>query len=305
MSYPVAFPLEAGSGPLVGDLDVVLEQLLALLSHERQGNAADQMIPRAVEIIENRALIVQSILSLVQADATSRLAALLHMLPELAGELTPVQFVKRFGPEVAQIKENLQKLAKMTFATRVLNQPHGKGRELPSIELLRRMLLVIAADVRVVIVHLAIRLDLLRQFSKAEVPSDEAVLVETRDVLVPLANRLGLSHLKWELEDLCFRLLEPQKYKLLAQALAQKRTDRESFVESAVEALKAALSKKSLQVQVYGRPKHLSSIAQKIEQKHLILAQIHDLHALRVIVQTIVGGRDKQFFAKAFEPLLK
>jgi GTP pyrophosphokinase len=236
----------------------------------------------------NTALRVDAILSEAHVDSSTRICALLGICPELSSAKGPDQLTKQFGVEVSTLVGNLARVG--ALPARISN--HGASSKADaqvhlSLELLRRMLLAMAEDIRVVIVFLSIRLDLLRQFALGVEPINIDLCQETRKVLVPLANRLGLGFLKWELEDLSFRFLEPREYKSLASALDEKRAKREKFIDEAVATLQHELESRCLKALVYGRPKHLSSIAQKLRLKRLTMDEIHDLRALRVVVSSV------------------
>ncbi len=280
------------------DENVVLAQLLLLLqstvrgptsasnssANPAQSRFGEPNFGRSAE----RALRVDLILSEAHVDAATRICALLGLCPEVSNAVGPDQIAKRYGPEVATLVTNIARVGALHARLPRPTEASRTGQQMQiSLELLRRMLLAIAEDIRVVIVFLSIRLDQLRQFARGTEPIDVALCQETRDVLVPLANRLGLGFLKWELEDLAFRFLEPLPYKSLAKALDEKRADREQFIEDAVAKLQQALAMRRLQATVYGRPKHLSSIAQKVKLKRLRMDEIHDLRALRVIVASV------------------
>jgi GTP pyrophosphokinase len=152
------------------------------------------------------------------------------------------------------------------------------------VEGLRKMLLAMARDVRVVIITLAERLHDLRRSKSLEEAQSQRLARETREIYAPLANRLGIWQLKWELEDLSFRYLEPEHYKQLANMLAERRSDREVFIQRVRAELQAALDEGGVSAQVYGRPKHIYSIYRKMQRKGLRFDELYDLRALRVLV---------------------
>jgi len=154
-------------------------------------------------------------------------------------------------------------------------------------EALRRMLLAMVNDPRVAVLRLASRLQTLRFLISSRAPGAEPIARETVALYAPLANRLGIWQLKWELEDLAFRLLEPQTYDLIASQLEQTREDRERTVEQAAERLRRLLTGAGVAAEVTGRPKHIVSIHQKMAAKQVALEQVHDLLALRVVVEEV------------------
>jgi GTP pyrophosphokinase len=155
------------------------------------------------------------------------------------------------------------------------------------LEILRRLFLAMAKDLRVVLVLLASRLETLRYFTRVKQRASLAFAQETLEVFAPLANRLGLWQIKWELEDLGLRFFLPQVYKDLAAKLDQRRAQREAFIDSAIAQLKLSLIQAPVKASVSGRPKHIYSIYKKMLAKHLAFEQIQDLRAVRVIVPSV------------------
>jgi GTP pyrophosphokinase len=154
-------------------------------------------------------------------------------------------------------------------------------------ETLRKMLLAMVEDIRVVLIRLASRTQTLRFLTRADSDQRETLARETLDIYAPLANRLGVWQLKWELEDLAFRLLEPATYSRIAKALDERRLARESFIADSTAALARELAVAGLQAEVSGRPKHIYSIHNKMLQKGLAFEQVHDVRGLRVLVATV------------------
>ena len=154
-------------------------------------------------------------------------------------------------------------------------------------ETVRKMLLAFSRDLRVVMLRLASRLQSLRYFAASKTAVSESMARESLQVFAPLANRLGIWQIKWEMEDLSFRFLEPQTYKETARLLDEKRTLREDYVEQLREQLQADLAKQGIKAEVQGRPKHIYSIVKKMRGKGLGFDQVFDIRALRVIVAEI------------------
>jgi GTP pyrophosphokinase len=152
--------------------------------------------------------------------------------------------------------------------------------------MLRKMLLAMAADLRIVLLRLASRLQTLRWHASAKVPCKPDLARETLDLYTPLANRLGIWQIKWEMEDLAFRFTEPVRYKEIAGLLEEKRTEREQFIAQTVHQLSVALKKMEIVADITGRPKHIFSIYNKMHQKELDFSQLFDVRAMRIIVQT-------------------
>ncbi|MET0657138.1 MAG: bifunctional (p)ppGpp synthetase/guanosine-3',5'-bis(diphosphate) 3'-pyrophosphohydrolase, partial [Steroidobacteraceae bacterium] len=154
-------------------------------------------------------------------------------------------------------------------------------------EALRKMLLAIVTDPRLVLIKLAAQLAVLRDSKDAPVQERERIARETRDIYAPLANRLGVWQIKWELEDLSFRYLEPENYKLVAGWLAAKRVDRERYIDEVIAQINAELTRAHIEHDVAGRPKHLYSIWRKMQRKGLSFDQLYDIRAVRVLVSSI------------------
>lgn len=154
-------------------------------------------------------------------------------------------------------------------------------------ETLRKMLLAIASDPRLVLARLAERLVALRHARDLAPAQQERLALEARTLLAPLAARLGIWQLKWELEDLAFRYLEPEEYHRIAAALKERRTDRERYIEAVCEKLAAHLGEAGIQARVYGRPKHMYSIYRKMQRKQLAFEQLFDIRAVRVVVESV------------------
>jgi GTP pyrophosphokinase len=172
------------------------------------------------------------------------------------------------------------------------NWSPAQGLDARQAETLRKMLLAVVSDPRLILARLAEHLVALRHVR--DLPSDPAALaererraVEARAVFAPLASRLGVWQLKWELEDLAFRHLEPQEYRRIAGALNERRADRERYIEELCEKLHAELAAAGIQADVYGRPKHMYSIHRKMQRKQLAFEQLFDVRAVRIIVGTI------------------
>ena len=189
----------------------------------------------------------------------------------------------RFGPSVAQLVADLRQLMRLSELTR------ARGQGGTQAEGLRKMLLAMVNDVRVVLLRLASREQTLRYFAArkgagVDAGMQGAIARETLDLYAPLANRLGVWQLKWALEDLAFRLLEPDTYKQLASLLDGKRVERERFIDEAVRRLRDGLAAAGIDGEVSGRPKHIVSIHNKMRAKRLAFDEIYDVRALRVIV---------------------
>ena len=154
-------------------------------------------------------------------------------------------------------------------------------------ERLRRMLLAMVDDVRAVLIKLAFRVQRLRGLARETYETRRCIARETLEIYAPLANRLGVGQLKWEMEDLAFRYLEPQAYKQIAKSLEEKRTSRESYVREFVSRLQDELDREGIEAELSGRPKHIYSIWRKMQRKHLSVDELYDLRAVRVMVDKV------------------
>ena len=172
------------------------------------------------------------------------------------------------------------------------NWSPAQGLDARQAETLRKMLLAVVSDPRLILARLAEQLIALRHAraaaaDAARLAEREHLAIEARAVFAPLANRLGVWQLKWELEDLAFRYLEPEEYRRIANALNERRADRERYIEELCERLRSELARAGIEAQVYGRPKHMYSIYRKMQRKQLAFEQLFDVRAVRIIVGTI------------------
>jgi GTP pyrophosphokinase len=219
----------------------------------------------------------------LQLDASAVAAALLHDTLEDCG-VTPADIQARFGSEVARLVEGTTKLSKMHWL------PQGRASDSSQAENLRKMFLAMAEDVRVVIIKLADRLHNMRTLDVMEPDKRRRIAQETMDIYAPLASRLGIWQLKWELEDLSFRHLEPEKYRAIAALVQSKRASREKYIGQVEAILTEELQKHGIHAEVKGRAKHIFSIYQKIakyEAQGKSFNEIYDLLALRVLVDSV------------------
>ncbi|MDN4051848.1 bifunctional (p)ppGpp synthetase/guanosine-3',5'-bis(diphosphate) 3'-pyrophosphohydrolase [Massilia sp. YIM B02763] len=235
---------------------------------------------------------VAGTLAMLRSDAETRIAGLLFELCIMQPHLAE-QIEERFGKEVADMVRGVHQLIRLRDLT-AAPVPVGRGKNaaqeaLAQIETLRKMLLAMASDMRVVLVRLASCVTTLRHFAERK-RFDEVTSNYGREVLdlyAPLANRLGIFQLKWELEDLAFRMIEPENYKRIAKMLEEKRMLRESFVASSIERLQKELAAAGIKAEVSGRPKHIYSIWKKMRGKDLDFTELYDVRAFRVIVADV------------------
>ncbi len=221
-------------------------------------------------------LAVAEILANLQIDSNTLVAALLHdVVEDTIYTLEDIQ--ERFGQEVAFLVDGVTKLNQFQYQT----------KEDQQLENYRKMFLAMAKDVRVVVIKLADRLHNMRTLKHMRSDKQKRIATETLEIFAPLAHRLGIFNIKWELEDLSFRYLEPDKYYDLVDQMKQKRQAREEIVNDTMDQLEVSLKETNIKADVKGRPKHFYSIYKKMRKDNRDLSQIYDLYAVRVIVDTI------------------
>ncbi|HEV7992594.1 MAG TPA: bifunctional (p)ppGpp synthetase/guanosine-3',5'-bis(diphosphate) 3'-pyrophosphohydrolase [Gemmatimonadaceae bacterium] len=221
---------------------------------------------------------VAKILADLQLDSTTVASGLIHdVVEDTAIEIADVE--REFGKEIAAIVDGLTKIAKL---------PNSGSNQDRQVESYRKLLLSIAKDARVIIVKLADRLHNMRTLDYLPDEKRRRIAQETRDLYAPLAHRFGMAKMRWELEDLAFKHLEPEDYKALARQVAQKRGEREELIATLKEPLIRELTKAGIKnVEVTGRPKHLWSIFKKMKQRDKPYEEIYDLLAIRVLVNSV------------------
>jgi GTP pyrophosphokinase len=218
-------------------------------------------------------------------DADLALGTMLHRVRLARGAHDDAQIEARFAAASVRVAIELERLGE-------LHLPAGwtadQGLNAQQAEILRKMLLAVAADPRLVVAHLAEQLVELRD-ARALSPAQRLRLAtETREILAPLANRLGVWSVKWEMEDLSFRYLEPDAYHRIARALSERRVDRERYIGEVCALLQRELSLAGVTaLAVYGRPKHIYSIWRKMQRKQLAFEQLFDVRAVRIVVESI------------------
>ena len=221
---------------------------------------------------------VARILADLQLDTTTVVSGLLHDIVEDT-DITIEDVAREFGSEIAQIVDGLTKIANLPLSSREERQ----------VENYRKLLLSIAKDARVILIKLADRLHNMRTLDYLEPEKQRRVAQETRDLYAPLAHRFGMAKVRWELEDLAFKHLEPDAYKTLAKLVAAKRGEREQLIAQMREPLEKRLTDAGIaDVDVTGRPKHLWSIYKKMQQRDRPYEDIYDLLAIRVIVPNVL-----------------
>ncbi|KVP69005.1 RelA/SpoT family protein [Burkholderia ubonensis] len=257
-----------------------------------RGHAGDARLSSG-ELLADHAAGTASIMGKLNVDPPAvQAAALFALTPHLNDPER--ELAARFGDEVARLVSDVRKLLRLgTVSLRVAqNAAPEAGRDAAverraQIEALRKMLLAFAQDIRVVLIRLASRLQSLRYYAAAKVAPPPDVARETLEIYAPLANRLGIWQLKWELEDLAFRFEDPVTYKRIAKLLDEKRVEREAYVAEAIGRLQRELAAAHIQAEVSGRPKHIYSIWRKMRGKELDFSELYDVRAFRVIVPDI------------------
>jgi GTP pyrophosphokinase len=218
------------------------------------------------------------ILVQLQMDAETLVAALLNGCLN-QGELTAAQF----GTRIAQMVDDLARIGQLANVDAIIATKDQEEHE----ENLRRLLLGIAEDVRVVLIVLAERMHLMRAIKHLEPEQRFKIARDTQRVYAPLANRLGIWQIKWELEDLSLRYLQPNEYKRIANLLVERRTEREHYIAAVIEILRSAFALAGITAEITGRPKHIYSIWKKMRRKSVDIAEIFDLRAVRILVPTV------------------
>ncbi|HET9345967.1 MAG TPA: bifunctional (p)ppGpp synthetase/guanosine-3',5'-bis(diphosphate) 3'-pyrophosphohydrolase [Candidatus Limnocylindrales bacterium] len=209
-------------------------------------------------------------------DPVAIQAALLHDVPEDT-EYSLQDLEERFGAEVAHMVDGVTKLSK--FSTHSHEQQQAEN--------IRKMLLAMAEDIRVVLIKLADRLHNMRTLYALPSDKQQRIARQTMEIYAPLAERLGIWQIKWELEDLAFKVLEPERFRELAKLLDTRRKGREGYIERAIAELEPRLRDAGIEADLQGRPKHLYSIAKKMQRKGAEFGEIYDVYAIRILVDDV------------------
>jgi len=224
------------------------------------------------------------ILLRLRMDAETLIAALLNgCLGRHA--VSEQQVAERFGPTIAGMVSDLARIDQIANVDAVIAAKDLDQHE----ENLRRLILGIAEDVRVVLVVLAERLHLMRSIKPLEDARRRKIALDTRRVYAPLANRLGIWQIKWELEDLALRYLESEEYKRIAKLLDGRRAEREGYIDDVIATLQAKFAEAGIKADISGRPKHIYSIWKKMQRKNVDIEQIFDLRAVRIMVEDVAS----------------
>lgn len=219
---------------------------------------------------------VAIILAELELDMDTIIAGLLHDVVEDT-DVTLEEIEQQFGDDIAMLVDGVTKLSKLEY----------KSKEERQAENLRKMFIAMAKDIRVLLIKLADRTHNMRTLKYLSSLKQQSISRETLEIYAPLAHRLGIYKIKWELEDLAFRFLERDRYYALADKLAKKRDEREAFIKQVIETLQPKLEEVNIKANVSGRPKHLYSISQKMKEQNKEFHEIYDLTAIRIIVDSI------------------
>ena len=221
-------------------------------------------------------LAVANILADLEQDPITIAAALLHDVLEDA-DVTREELTKEFGPEVVRLVEGVTKLSQLTFVSHEEKQAEN----------FRKMFVAMGEDFRIIIIKLADRMHNMQTLQYLSPAKQQETSLETREIFAPLAHRMGMWRIKWQLEDLSFLYLEPEKYDFLRKNVAVSRSERESYIDEFISALRELVAHSSLKADINGRAKHFYSIHNKMTNQHLAFEEIYDLTAVRVIVDNI------------------
>ncbi|MCZ2104622.1 MAG: bifunctional (p)ppGpp synthetase/guanosine-3',5'-bis(diphosphate) 3'-pyrophosphohydrolase [Comamonadaceae bacterium] len=278
--------LIAATSDVPSDLDLHPDEALARARAFAEPLLAGEALDSGENTLAHADAVAQILRGLGSSETMQAAVYLVHTCAHLT---RPEEVIaKAFSPHFAQLAVETTKLMRVQRQAR---ESHASRAQLDTVALqtenVRKMLLAFSRDLRVVLLRLASRLQTMRYLAASRQSTSPAMARETLQVFAPLANRLGIWQLKWELEDLAFRALEPDTYRDVARRLDEKRAEREQYVEQVRARLEADLRAHSINASVSGRPKHIYSIVKKMRGKSLAFEQVYDLHALRVIVSSV------------------
>lgn len=219
---------------------------------------------------------VAFILTELNQDCMVLAASFLHDTIE-DQNISLVDIKKEFGKDIADLVDGVTKLGHFFFSTKEEQQAEN----------LRKMFIAMAKDIRVVLIKLADRLHNMRTLKYLDADRQKNISLETREIYAPLAHRLGIGFIKWELEDLAFRYLEPEQFQDIKKRIAEKRQDREKYLKDFISRLKELLAEHKIKAEVYGRPKHFYSIYRKMQDQNISFDSLYDLLAVRVLVNEL------------------
>jgi GTP pyrophosphokinase len=269
----------------VTDLDQLLDRVKSYYAdadlgvvrraYEFSARAHQGQLRRSGEPYLQHPIAVAGVLTSLKTDVTAIVAGLLHDTLEDT-VATPEELEKEFGKDVVHLVDGVTKIGKITF----------KSYEEKQAENFRKMVLSMADDIRVVLIKLADRLHNMRTLEHLSPAKRQAIAQETLEIYAPLANRLGIGWIKNELEDLCLKHLKPDVYEMLRVRVAKRDEDRQQYIQEVIELVNHAMRDNGLSGQVYGRPKHLYGIYQKMNKQAISFEEVYDLTALRIVTDT-------------------
>src|SRR5262245_17830506 len=269
----------------VTDLDQLLDRIrgyagdadlgLVRKAYEYSANAHKGQLRRSGEPYLQHPIAVAGVLTSLRADVTAIVAALLHDTLEDTVAM-PDELEREFGKDVVHLVDGVTKIGKITF----------RSYEEKQAENFRKMVLSMADDIRVVLIKLADRLHNMRTLEHLSAAKRQEIAQETLEIYAPLANRLGIGWVKNELEDLCLKHLKPDIYETLRIRVAKRDEDRQQYIDEVRQFVKKAMLENGLAGQVYGRPKHLYGIYQKMNKQSITFEEVYDLTALRIVTDT-------------------
>lgn len=275
------------------DISNILKALPDLSRHDRTlierafevaGKAHEGQYRKSGQPYIVHCIAVAQILADMKLDAATIAAALLHDVVE-DSTVTLADIEREFSPQIAELVDGVTKLAQLP--TGVAGMHGGKPGDREA-EYLRKMFLAMGANFRVILIKLADRLHNMRTLGYMPPHKQLQKARETLEIFAPIANRLGIWQLKWELEDLAFRYLDPERYREIAAQIDERRSDREAYMNRITAYIREQFAREGLEAaDIKGRPKHIYSIYRKMDRKHLPFSQIYDIRAIRIIVDTI------------------
>lgn len=226
---------------------------------------------------------ITSILMSLNMDFESLQVSFLYPVYEI-GKMNKAEVEEKFGPRVAKLLQSVRDMEAIRYLQNLkANQKTSDAQ----VDRVRRMLLAMVDDVRAVVIKLAERIAVIRDAKYEQEETKMIIAKEVSNIYAPLANRLGIGQLKWELEDLAFRCLHPKTYKQIAACLGERRVEREKYIENFIKELTELLAKEGITGEIYGRPKHIYSIWRKMQKKHLEFNELYDVRAVRVILDKL------------------
>lgn len=272
---------------LTDEQRVVMRKASNLVKHNIEKK--DAKVPEAIRNSINTELMklsseIVAILLTLNMDQESLQVAVLYPAFE-QGYVSKGDILDNFGGRILKLLMKVKDMEAIRFLHNVTDANVLEAQ----VDRVRRMMLAMVDDVRAVVVKLAERIAFIRSIdhSNSDDETRKTIAREISNIYAPLANRLGIGQLKWELEDLAFKLLNPESYKEIAKSLGERRVDREKYIENFVQELKDLLNKENIHAEVYGRPKHIYSIWRKMQRKHLEFSGLYDVRAVRVLVDSV------------------